>query len=174
MSSQASSTEAVASGGSPTQFLTFLLGDEEYAVDVLRVQEIKGYSAVTPIPTAPHFIRGVMNLRGTVVPVVGLRETFGMPPVPYDKFSVIVVLTVGSRVIGLLVDAVADVVDLETAQIEMPPELGDRVDTSYITGIARAGEKFIIVLSIEKLVSGADIPSAGTSHEQGSAADAAG
>jgi purine-binding chemotaxis protein CheW len=174
MSSQASSTEAVASGGSPTQFLTFLLGDEEYAVDVLRVQEIKGYSAVTPIPTAPHFIRGVMNLRGTVVPVVGLRETFGMPPIPYDKFSVIVVLTVGSRVIGLLVDAVADVVDLETAQIEMPPELGDRVDTSYITGIAKAGEKFIIVLSIEKIVSGADIPIADTSHEQGSAAEAAG
>lgn len=169
MSSQAMPTEIVQSGPGSTQYLTFMLGEEEYAVDVLRVQEIKGYSAVTPIPTAPHFIRGVMNLRGTVVPVVGLRETFGMPPVPYDKFSVIVLLTVGPRVIGLLVDAVADVVDLETAQIEMPPELGGRVDTSYITGIARAGEKFIIVLSIEKIVSGADIPNAEAADYQLSA-----
>lgn len=175
MSLQATPTETAPSGAGSTQFLTFTLGDEEYAVDVLRVQEIKGYSAVTPIPTAPHFIRGVMNLRGTVVPVVGLRETFGMPPIAYDKFSVIVVLTVGTRVIGLLVDAVADVVDLETGQIEMPPELGDRVDTSYITGIARAGEKFIIVLSIEKIVSGADIPNATASeHPISTAAEAAG
>jgi purine-binding chemotaxis protein CheW len=157
MLSQAMPTDIVAPGAAPVQFLTFTLGDEEYAVDVLRVQEIKGYSAVTPIPNAPHFIRGVMNLRGTVVPVVGLRETFGLPAIPYDKFSVIVVLTLGTRVIGLLVDTVADVVELQLGQIEMPPELGDRVDTSFITGIARAGEKFIIVLSIEKIVSGAGI-----------------
>jgi purine-binding chemotaxis protein CheW len=154
---QALSPEGVATAAPPAQFLTFALGDEEYAVDVLRVQEIKGYSAVTPIPNAPHFIRGVMNLRGAVVPVIGLRETFGLAPMPYDTFSVIVVLTVGSRVIGLLVDSVADVVELEMDQIEMPPELGDRVDTSYISGVVHVGDKFTLVLSIEKILSGADI-----------------
>ena len=161
----ATQPESARASAGQRQFLTFTIGSEEYAVDVLRVQEIKGYSAVTPIPNSPSFIRGVMNLRGTVVPVIGLRETFGMPGIAYDKFSVIVVLTVGSRVIGLLVDTVADVVDLEMAQVEMPPELGDRVDTSYITGIARAGEKFIIVLSIEKVLSGADLPDALTPEE---------
>lgn len=159
MAVKAHTGPAESSNGASNQYLTFTLGDEEYAVDVLRVQEIKGYSAVTPIPNAPSFIRGVMNLRGTVVPVVGLRETFGMEPIAYDKFSVIVVLNFGEKVLGLLVDTVADVLDLETSRIEMPPELGARVDTSYITGIAKSGDDFVIVLSIEKIVSGAGIAS---------------
>jgi purine-binding chemotaxis protein CheW len=140
-----------------SQYLTFTLGEEEYAVEVQRVQEIKAYPAITSIPNAPSFIRGLMNLRGSVVPVIGLRETFGLAPVPYDKLSVIVVLNVGARVIGLLVDSVTDVVDLAPSQIEMPPELGARVDTSYITGVAQAGDKFVILISIEKLVSGVDL-----------------
>jgi len=168
MGMKSKSAERASAAGTPEQYLTFTLGEEEYAVDVLSVQEIKGRTAITPIPNSPNFIRGVMNLRGTVVPVIGLREAFGMEPAVYDKFSAIVVLSCGSKVVGLLVDTVADVLDLETSQIEMPPELGARVDTSYITGIAKSGDKFIIVLSIEKIVSGAEI----TSSDRASIEDA--
>jgi purine-binding chemotaxis protein CheW len=141
-----------------TQFLTFNLADEEYGIEILRVQEIKGYTPITPIPNAPSFIKGVMNLRGTVVPVMGLREAFGMPGVEYGKFSVIIVTAVGEKVVGILVDAVSDVIDLSVADIDMAPELGARVDTSMVRGMGRAGDKFIILLAIDKVVSGVDRP----------------
>jgi purine-binding chemotaxis protein CheW len=137
-----------------TQFLTFNLGAEEYGVEILRVQEIKGHTPITPIPSSPPFMKGVMNLRGTVVPVIGLRETFGMPSVEYGKLSVIVVVVVGSRVVGLLVDAVSEVVDLAVTDIDLTPELGARVDTSMVSGMGRAEDKFIILLAIDRVVSG--------------------
>jgi purine-binding chemotaxis protein CheW len=144
-----------------TQYLTFNLGDEEYGIEILRVQEIKGYTPITPIPNAPAFIKGVMNLRGTVVPVMGLRETFGMPSVEYGKFSVIIITAVGDKVIGLVVDAVSDVIDLAVTDIDMAPELGVRVDTSMLRGMGRVGDKFIILLAIDKVVSGVERPAAG-------------
>jgi purine-binding chemotaxis protein CheW len=140
-----------------TQYLTFSVGTEEYGVDILRVQEIKGQTAITPIPNAPASIKGVMNLRGTVVPVIGLRETFGMEPRVYDKFSVIIVMTVGPRAVGVLVDAVSDVVNLKLSDIELAPEFGNRIDMSLIEGMARSGDKFIIILAIEKVVAGVNI-----------------
>jgi purine-binding chemotaxis protein CheW len=144
-----------------TQFLTFSLGDEEYGIEILQVQEIKGYTPITPLPNAPVFIKGVMNLRGTVVPVMGLREAFGMPAVEYGKFSVIIVTAVGEKVVGILVDAVTDVIDLAVTDIDMAPELGARVDTSMVRGMGRAGDKFIILLAIDKVVSGVERPAGG-------------
>lgn len=145
----------------PTQYLTFNVGSEEYGIEILRVQEIKGQTPITPIPNAPALIKGVMNLRGTVVPVIGLRETFGKPAIEYNKFSVIIVVAVGLKVVGLLVDAVAEVVDLAPTDIDLAPGLGARVDTSMVRGIGRSGEQFIILLDVDRVVSGIERPADG-------------
>jgi purine-binding chemotaxis protein CheW len=155
MNEQASQSPAAAAAGI-AQYLTFFVGEEEYGVEILRVQEIKGYSEITPIPNAPSFVKGVMNLRGTVVPVLVLREMFGMPRGEYNKFSVIIVLSVGTKIVGVLVDAVSEVVDLGLSDIDMAPELGNQVDTSFIAGMGNSGDRFIIVLDIDKVVAGVD------------------
>lgn len=134
------------------QFLTFTLGGEEYGVQILRVQEIKGFSAVTPIPNAPDYVKGVMNLRGTVVPVFDLRLKFGMERKEYDRFTVIVVVNVGERVVGLIVDSVSDVLDVAHDAIETPPDLGASVDTSILQGIARNNDRLITLLDIDRVV----------------------
>jgi purine-binding chemotaxis protein CheW len=147
------SQQATAAGG--RQFLSFTLGSEDFGFDLLKVQEIRGYAAVTPIPNAPPHVRGVMNLRGAVVPVIGLREKFGMPSVEPDKFTVIVVVSVGSKAMGLVVDAVSDVLSLQADAIEPPPDLGREVDISFMTGLARAAERLLILVDIEQML-GAD------------------
>ena len=134
------------------QYLTFLLHGEEYAVDILRVQEIKGYSAITPIPNTPPHLRGVMNLRGNVVPVIDLRLRLGMVPAEYGKFTVIVLVTVGTRVHGMIVDAVSDVLHLAPSAIEPPPELGAAVDISFINGMAKPQGRLIILLNVDRVV----------------------
>jgi purine-binding chemotaxis protein CheW len=134
------------------QFLTFTLGGEEYGVEILRVQEIKGFTAVTPIPNSPAFVKGVMNLRGTVVPVFDLRLKFGMSSKEYDRFTVIVVVNVGVRVVGLVVDAVSDVLDIAHRAIDTSPDLGGSVDTSILQGIARNGDRLITLLDIDRVV----------------------
>jgi purine-binding chemotaxis protein CheW len=136
--------------GVGTQYLTFRLGSEEYAIDILCVQEIKGFSTITPIPNAPAHIKGVINLRGTVVPVIGLRERFGMSTVQYDKFTVIAIVSVGTKAVGVVVDAVTDVLTLKSGELQPPPELGADVDTSFIIGMAKTAERLVIVLDIEK------------------------
>ncbi len=134
------------------QYLVFALGDERYAIEIDRVQEIRAFTPITPIPTAPPYVRGVMNLRGTVAPVVGLREKFALTSVPYDKFSVIVVLLVEGKAIGLVVDAVTDVLNVPEGSVEPLPELGGRVDTSFIVGIIREEEKYALVLDSKAIV----------------------
>ncbi len=134
------------------QFLTFTLGSEEYGIEILKVQEIKGYSAFTPIPNAPAYIKGVMNLRGTVVPVVDLRAKFAMSENEYNQFTVVIVVTVGTRVFGLVVDAVSDVLNIPGEAIEATPHLGAGVDTSFMTGMAKSGDKLIALLDIDKLI----------------------
>ncbi len=134
------------------EFLSFRLGDEEYAVDILQVQELRGHSAITPIPNSPGYVRGMMNLRGMVVPIIGLRERFGMPPLDYDKFTVIVVVKVAGKVIGMVVDAVTDVLKLQASDVDAVPKLGHRVDTTFITGMAKAGERLVIVLDVARAV----------------------
>ena len=139
------------------QFLTFTLGHQDYAIEILKVQEIRGYSAITPIPNSPGWMKGVMNLRGTVVPVVGLREKFGLDPMDYTKFTVIIVVTVGKRVVGVVVDGVSDVLDLPASSIEPPPELGSAVDTSFMTGIANQADQLIALLDIEAALGAHDL-----------------
>lgn len=148
--SVAESHDAARSGAA--QYLTFALGEEEYAVEILRVQEIKGWSPVTPIPNAPAYVKGVMNLRGTVVPILDLRIQFGLSAPAYDRFTVIVVVTVASRVVGLVVDAVSDVLDLPEAEIERDVDLGGHVDTRTLSGIARHENRLITLLNIDTVV----------------------
>ena len=136
-----------------SQFLTFLLGVEQYGVEILKVQEIRGYSAVTPIPNTPGYIKGVINLRGTVVPVVDLRAKFSMESTEYNKFTVIIVVTVGAKVMGLVVDAVSDVLDIPAAEMRTAPDLGSSVDTRFISGMATIGERMTVLLDIDRLLS---------------------
>lgn len=144
------------------QFLTFALGQEEYGVEILNIQEIKGYSAITPLPNAPVFIKGVLNLRGTIVPIVDLRKKFGLPDVELTKFTVIVVVQIRSRsaaqqrTMGFIVDAVSDVLNVAGGDIQPTPELHGQVDTSFINGLAKAGEKLVILLDIEKVLTTAE------------------
>jgi purine-binding chemotaxis protein CheW len=145
--------EASGSSAGTNQFLTFLLGAEQYGVEILKVQEIRGYSAVTPIPNTPAHIKGVINLRGTVVPVVDLRAKFSMETTEYNKFTVIIVLTVGEKVMGLVVDAVSDVLDIPAAEMRSAPDLGARVDTRFISGMATIGERMTVLLDIDRLLS---------------------
>lgn len=133
------------------QFLTFQLQDEEYGIEILRVQEIKGFSRITPIPNSPKYIKGVMNLRGAVVPIVDLRAKFNLPEMEYNRFTVIIVVTIGHKVMGLVVDAVSDVLNVGASEMAATPNLGEGVDTSFMTGIAKTGERLITLLNIDRL-----------------------
>jgi purine-binding chemotaxis protein CheW len=135
-----------------SQYLTFSLGQEEFGIEILRVQEIKGYSAVTAIPNLPPYIKGVMNLRGTVVPVLDLRAKFGMSDSEYTRFTVIIVVNIGSRVVGLIVDAVSDVMDVAASELVPAPDLGPGVDTSFLTGMAKSQDRLISLLAMERVV----------------------
>ena len=140
------------------QFLTFTLAKEEYGIEILSVQEIKGYTTVTPIPNTPAYIKGVMNLRGTVVPVLDLRIKFGNPDPQYDKFTVIMVVNIGNRVVGLVVDSVQDVLNIKVDAIEPSPNLGSGIDTSFLTGMAKQEDRLIALLDIHKVVGVVDAP----------------
>jgi purine-binding chemotaxis protein CheW len=134
------------------EFLTFTLGSEEYGIDILKVQEIRGYHAVTPIVSAPAFIKGVMNLRGTIVPIVDLRIKFGVGKVQYDAFTVVVVLKIMSRTIGIVVDSVSDVLQLTSDQIRQPPQFGAAMDTAYLMGLGALEDRMLILVDIERLI----------------------
>lgn len=137
-----------------SQYLTFTLGEEEYGVEILKVQEIKGYSAVTPIPNTPPYVKGVMNLRGTIIPVVDLRSKLSMAQADYNQFTVIVVVKVGSKTRGLVVDSVSDVLNIPQGDIQEAPDFGSEVDAAYISGMAKAGDKLIVLLDIDKVLLG--------------------
>ena len=140
-----------------SEFLTFTLGDEEYAIDILKVQEIRGYDQVTPIANSPGFLKGVINLRGTIVPIVDMRIKFGMSKAEYDQFTVVIILNIAHRVVGIVVDSVSDVTPLSSDQVRPTPELSGAVDTSYIDGLASLGERMLILLDIEKLMTSRDM-----------------
>lgn len=151
-----STSDAISYAGQTRQFLTFALGQEEYGVEILKIQEIKGFSSITPLPNAPPFIKGVLNLRGTIVPIIDLRQKFSLPEVGYTKFTVIVVVQVRGRIMGFIVDAVSDVLNVAGPDIQPTPDLNGQVDTSFINGLARAGEKLVILLDIEKVLTAAE------------------
>ena len=141
-----------------TEFLTFRLGAEHYGIHILKVQEIRGYERPTTIANAPAFIKGVVNLRGVIVPVLDLRIRFALGEVTYDENTVVIVLNVAQRVIGVVVDAVSDVVPLPASAIQPPPEFaGSVLDTRYITGLASVDGRLLILLDIEALMTGADM-----------------
>lgn len=144
-------TTAEAKGDEVHQFLTFALGDQEFGIEILRVQEIKNFTRITPIPNMPPCIKGVMNLRGTVVPIVDLRIKFAMETSDYDQFTVIIVVNVGTRIMGLIVDAVSDVLNVDPIEIESAPDLGS-IDTSFISGLAKSADRLVTLLNIEQLL----------------------
>lgn len=135
-----------------TQYLTFKLHQEEYGVEILKVQEIKGFTQVTPVPNTPAYVRGVINLRGTVVPVLDLRARFRMESADYNQFTVIIVVNLHDRIVGLVVDAVSDVLNFRNDDVEPTPDFGSGVDTSFITGLAKVEERLVLLLNLESLV----------------------
>src|SRR6185369_15609202 len=140
------------------EFLTFCLGAESYGIPILKVQEIRGYEKPTAIANAPAFIKGVINLRGVIVPVLDLRIKFQLGEVSYDEFTVVIILNVAGRVLGVVVDAVSDVVALAAEAIRPVPEFASSVfDTKYITGLATVDGRMLILLDIELLLTSADM-----------------
>lgn len=152
----ASTTTATSRNAVAGEFLTFALGSEEYGVDILKVQEIRGYDAVTRLPDAPDYIKGVINLRGTIVPVIDMRVKFRLEA-KVDALTVMIVLNVAERVVGMVVDSVSDVVQLEAGQIRAMPEVGTGIDRRFLTGIGALEERMLILLDIEGLMTSADM-----------------
>jgi len=138
-------------GGTQREFLTFRLGAEEYGIDILKVQEIRGYDPVTRIANSPDFIKGVINLRGNIVPIVDMRIRLRLGEVVYDEMTVVIILNVGSRVVGMVVDSVSDVLALDEAQVRPSPEFGGAFDTRYITGLGALDDRMLILIVIETL-----------------------
>ena len=135
------------------EFLIFTLGNEEYGIDILKVQEIRGYDQVTRIANTPAFIKGVTNLRGVIVPIIDLRVKFAQQDVSYDENTVVIVLNFGQRVVGIVVDGVSDVLSLTAEQIRPAPEFAVTLATEYLTGLGSIGERMLILVDIEKLLS---------------------
>lgn len=142
---------------SGNEFLTFRLGAEEYGIDILKVQEIRSYEVPTRIANAPAFVKGVVNLRGVIVPIVDLRLKLGCETADYNGFTVVIVLNVRGRVVGAVVDSVSDVLELSRDSIKAAPEMATAVDTSFITGISSVGERMLILMDIEALMASTDM-----------------
>ena len=153
---QQTSVEPLHPAGSG-EFLTFTLGEEEYGVDILKVQEIRGYENVTKIANTPEHIKGVINLRGVIVPIIDLRLKFHLSKIEYDLFTVVIILSIGSRVVGVVVDGVSDVIQLNPDQVKPPPQLGGVTDTDYILGLGSTDGRMIILADVEKLLAVEDL-----------------
>jgi purine-binding chemotaxis protein CheW len=149
-----SSSHAVADSG---QYLTLRLGNEEYAIDILQVQEIRSYEEPTRMVNAPSYIKGVVNLRGVIVPIVDLRMKLNLEKVEYNEFTVVIILNVRSTVIGAVVDSVSDVVTLSAQAIKPAPQFEAAIDARFITGLANVGERMLIVMNMDALMSNAEM-----------------
>jgi purine-binding chemotaxis protein CheW len=139
------------------EFLAFTLGSEEYGIGILTVQEIRGYEAVTRIANAPEFIKGVINLRGVIIPVVDMRIKFKLGEPVYDQFTVVIILNIGKRVMGIVVDSVSDVTILKHDQIKQAPALGTTFSADYLLGLGILDERMLILVDIEKLMSSSEM-----------------
>jgi purine-binding chemotaxis protein CheW len=144
-------------GSSAVEFLAFKLDGEEYGIDILKVQEIRGYDAVTRISNAPEFIKGVINLRGSIVPIMDMRIKLNLGAPSYDQFTVVIILSIGNQVIDMVVDSVSDVIMLTPEQIKPAPEMGTALDTDYIIGLGTIDDRMLILVDIKKLMSCAEI-----------------
>jgi len=152
---------AAAVGG---EFLTFRLGAEEYGIDILKVQEIRSYEQPTRIANAPAFIKGVVNLRGVIVPIVDLRLKLACETAEYNSFTVVIVLNVKGRVVGAVVDSVSDVLALDGETIKPAPEMSSSIDTAYITGIGSVADRMLILMDIEGLMASPEMGLVNTEH----------
>lgn len=139
------------------EFLTFVLGNEEYGIEILKVQEIRGYETATAIANTPEFIKGVLNLRGVIVPIVDLRLKFNLGKAEYNDFTVVIILNVDGRVVGIVVDSVSDVITLPHESIRPAPEFSSALDTSYIMGLGTIEQRMLILMDIEKLMSASEM-----------------
>jgi len=139
------------------EYLTFRLGSEEYGIDILKVQEIRGYEAPTRIANAPDFIKGVINLRGTIVPIVDLRMKFNCSLVNYDSLTVVIVVNLFQRIVGFVVDSVSDVMELTSDKIQSAPDVESSIDSESIIGLGSLNDRMLILLDIEKLMSSRDM-----------------
>ena len=159
--SQAAATSAAPPHGAPREVLSFKLGAEEYGIDILKVQEIRGYEQPTRIANAPGFMKGVVNLRGVIVPIVDMRLRFALDDVKYDAFTVVIILNVAGRTVGVVVDSVSDVLELHADQIKPAPEFNGSIDSTYITGLGtvKSGdcERMLILMDIERMMSSAEM-----------------
>ena len=147
--------EGLATGS--REYLTFRLGAEEYGIDILKVQEIRGYEQPTRIANAPEFIKGVVNLRGTIVPIVDMRLRFNCSEVEYNAFTVVIILKLGRRVVGIVVDSVSDVMELAADAVRPAPDIESAIDSGCILGLGSVGERMLILLDIEKLMGNVDM-----------------
>jgi len=139
------------------EFLSFTLGHEEYGIDIQKVQELRGYDTVTRIANAPAHIKGVVNLRGIIVPIIDMRIKFNLGEPSYDQFTVVIILNMDKRVMGLVVDSVSDVITLTPDQVRPPPEMGALLDTAYLIGLGTVAQRMLILVDISKLMSSADM-----------------
>lgn len=150
-------TEEKVSAVQTREYLTFRLDKEEYGIDILKVQEIRGYEKPTRIANAPEFIKGVVNLRGTIVPIIDMRLKFNCSKSDYDGFTVVIVLNLRSRIVGIVVDSVSDVMQLPPESLKAAPELESTIDSSAVVGLGAVADRMLILLDIEKLMSGIDM-----------------
>lgn len=141
-----------ASEAQPREFLVFSLGSEEYAIDILKAQEIRGYENVTRIASAPPFIKGVTNLRGVIVPIIDLRIKFNLDRVEYDNQTVVIVVNVSGRVVGVVVDGVSDVLSLTPEQIKPAPEFGLSLSSDYLSGLASLEDRMLVLVDIDRML----------------------
>lgn len=139
------------------EFLAFTLGNEEYGIDILKVQEIRGYESVTRIVNAPDFIKGVINLRGIIVPIVDMRIRFNLGTPSYDQFTVVIILNINGRITGIVVDSVSDVTTLNSQQIKSAPEMGSILSTDYLIGLGTLDDRMLILVDIDKLMTSSEM-----------------
>ncbi|MYN16400.1 chemotaxis protein CheW [Rugamonas sp. FT107W] len=144
-------------GGAGQEFLAFTLGAEEYGIDILKVQEIRGHEKVTRIANAPEFIKGVINLRGIIIPVLDMRIKFQLGTPVYDQFTVVIILNVGGRIIGMVVDSVSDVITLTAGQVKPVPDTGAGFSVDHVIGLGTVDERMLILVDIGRMMSSAEM-----------------
>ncbi|MDT8992920.1 chemotaxis protein CheW [Curvibacter sp. APW13] len=150
-------SDSVATTGVAREYLTFRLDQEEYGIDILKVQEIRGYEPPTRVANAPSFIKGVVNLRGTIVPIVDMRLKFNCAKAEYNTFTVVIILNLRSRIVGIVVDSVSDVMELPPESFRTAPDVDSVIDSGAVLGLGSVGERMLILLDIERLMAAPDM-----------------
>jgi purine-binding chemotaxis protein CheW len=157
MANNSTGSEAQDAELEANEYLAFTLGSEEYGIDILKVQEIRGYEAVTRIANAPDFLKGVINLRGIIVPIVDMRIKFELGTPTYDQLTVVIILNIDGRVVGMVVDSVSDVMTLLPSQIRPAPEMGTTFSGDFLIGLGTLDERMLILVDIAKLMLSPDM-----------------